>query len=153
MFVNRLHRIEFTKHTQRVSKTVTTSRQIVGSTLLALSIATSACATTNTAPNLTPVARNAYNLTQLVDAIGILQTTAESSVPNKVLSTNTARLIVQFCVIANTTIGAVPGGWFPAVNVAYKTMKSQLTASDLSRFGIYLSTFETILNSFTPATP
>lgn len=107
-------------------------------------------ATPANSPNLTPVARNAYNLTQLVDAIGILQTTAENSVPNGVLKVNTARLIVQFCVTANTTIGASPNGWYSSVSVGYKVTKSQLSVDELARFKVYLDVFETILNSFSP---
>ncbi len=116
--------------------------------VLLLSLSLSSCATATNAPQLTPVARNAYNLTQLVDAIGILQTTAENSVPNGVLKLATARLIVQFCVDANTTIGAMPNNWYTVVKTAYGSIKSQLTPDELNKFGIYLATFETILNSF-----
>lgn len=120
--------------------------------IILIALLSSCCATAGTAPNLTPVARNAYNLTQLVDAIGILQTTAENSVPNKVLSLPTARLIVQFCVTANSTIGQIPNGWWQSVSIGYKVTKSQLTPNELNKFGVYLSTFETILNSFSPVT-
>ena len=113
-----------------------------------LSASAASCATVSNAPALTPVARNAYNLTQLVDAIGILQTTAENSVPNNVLSVNTARIIVEFCVLANTTIGQVPNGWYATVKADYQVMKSQLSVEELKRFGLYLITFEVILNSF-----
>lgn len=118
--------------------------------VLALLILTSSisCATAANAPQLTPVARNAYNLTQLVDAVGILQTTAENSVPNKVLSLATARIIVQFCVDANTTIGSMPNNWYTVVKTAYGSVKSQLTPDELQKFGVYLAIFETILNSF-----
>lgn len=118
--------------------------------LILIILLSSACATAQNAPNLTPVARNAYNLTQLVDAVGILQTTAENSVPNGVLKVNTARLIVQFCVTTNTTIQQIPNGWFYIVTAAYTNTKQQLTSDELNKFGPYLSTFETILNTFNP---
>ncbi len=123
-------------------------KRILQFSLLTSLLLSSGCATANNAPTLTPIARNAYNLTQLVDAIGILQTTAENSVPNGVLKVNTARTIVQFCVAANTTIGATPNGWYATVKAAYTSMKASLTQDELSKFGIYLATFETILNSF-----
>ena len=129
-------------------QSLTFSRTRSVPTLFLLGFLFSGCATTTNSPNLTPVARNAYNLTQLVDAIGILQTSAEASVPNKVLPVNTARLIVQFCVAANTTIGQVPNGWVPVVKTAYATTKSQLTPDELNKFAGYLSAFEIILNSF-----
>lgn len=116
--------------------------------LLSSSVYYTACATAQNAPNLTPVARNAYNLTQLVNAIGILQTTAENSVPNGVLKVNTARIIVQFCVTANSTILQIPNGWYATVHAAYDSAKSQLTQEELSKFGFYLATFEVVLNSF-----
>lgn len=116
--------------------------------LILVLLLTSACATANNAPNLTPVARNAYNLIQLQNAIGILQTTAEASVPNHVLSLPTARRIVQFCVTANETILQVPNGWYPAVSTAEQDVKNNLTPAELQKFGLYFSTFETVLNSF-----
>lgn len=116
--------------------------------ILILAASVVSCATQTSAPNLTPVARNAYNLTQLVNSIGILQTTAENSVPNNVLKLNTARSIVEFCVWANTTIGQTPNGWFATVKTGYTTMKNLLTQDELNKFGIYLTTFEVVLNSF-----
>ena len=78
------------------------------------------CATTQNAPNLTPLAVTQYNLTQLVDAIGILQTSAENAVPANILP----------------------------VNTAYLTLKNQLSAADLQKFGPYLTSFEIVFNSF-----
>ena len=116
--------------------------------LISLLILSSACATTQNAPNLTPLAVTQYNLTQLVDAIGILQTSAENAVPANILPVNTARLIVQFCVTANTTIGQVPNGWYVSVNTAYLNVKLQLTPNELIKFGPYLASFEVVFNTF-----
>ena len=114
--------------------------------LLLLSL--SSCATATNAPNLTPLARNAYNLTQLVNSIGILQTAAENAVTAKILPVDGARLIVQFCVIANTAIGQTPNGWQATVLSAYQGTKAQLTPDELIKFGPYLTSFELVLNTF-----
>lgn len=118
--------------------------------LLVLLASAVGCATAGNAPNLTPIARTDYNLTQLVDSIGILQTAAENAVPSNILKVNTARSIVEFTVWANTTIGAAPDGWYLTVKTGYNTMKSLLTPDELNKFGVYLATFETVLNGFAP---
>lgn len=115
---------------------------------LGIAVLCSNCATTQNAPNLTPAQINQYNLTTLVNAIGTLQTAAENAVPTNILKFNTARLIVQFTVGANTAIAASPNGWKATVGASYTYTKSQLTVDELNKFSIYLAAFETVLNSF-----
>lgn len=91
-----------------------------------------------------------YVLTDVVNGIGTLQVAAENAVPAKVLSLNSARIVVQFCVAANTAIGQSPNGWYATVNTLYQTTKKQLTADELQKFGGYLVAFELVLNSFAP---
>lgn len=89
-----------------------------------------------------------YVLTDVVNGIGTLQLAAENAVPAGKLKVNSARVIVQFCVGANTAIGQSPNGWYPTVNTAYQYAKNQLSAYELSRFQLELAAFELILNSF-----
>lgn len=117
--------------------------------ICALGIAVLSCATTqNAPPTYTPTTINQYNLTQLSNAIGTLQTAAENAVPKAILNINTARLIVQFCVGANTAIATSPNGWKATVNTSYTYMKSQLSPVDLMKFNLEFAAFELVLNSF-----
>lgn len=120
------------------------------SLLFALTLVLSAGCTSKMPATYTQQTKTLYVLTDVVNGIGTLQMAAENAVPAKILSVNSARVFVQFCVLANTTIGQSPNGWYPAVNAAYQTAKKQLTATELQNFGGYLVAFELILNSFAP---
>ena len=101
----------------------------------------------------TPITKQQYVLIDVVNGIGTLQLAAENAVPAKLLSVNSARIIVQFTVAANTEIGLAPNGWYAVVSVAYQAAKNQLTADEQQKFGGYLLAFEVVLNSFAPAVP
>lgn len=122
--------------------------------LLILSSCASTATTANT-PQLTPTARTEYNLIPLVNAVGFLQTAAENATTTidtktnrPLLSVNTARKVVQFCVTTNQTLQQVPNGWYASINVAYQSLKSSLTPDELTKFGTYLSSFELVLVQF-----
>lgn len=124
--------------------------------LLSILLATSACASNATpanTPQLTPTARTEHNLTPLVNAVGSLQTAAENATTTvdngkPLLSVNTARKIVQFCVATNQALQQVPNGWYSAINTAYQSLKSSLSADELLKFGSYLFSFELVLAQF-----
>lgn len=89
-----------------------------------------------------------YVLTDVVNSIGTLQMAAENAVPQKILKLNDARIIVQFCVDANTTIGQYPNGWYSIVNTAWLQAKAHLDQDELNKFAGAIAAFEIVLNSF-----
>jgi hypothetical protein len=116
--------------------------------VICLSILGGATCASKMPPSYTPQTKQLYILTDVVNGIGTLQVAAENAVPAKILSVNSARVIVQFCVSANTTIGQTPNGWYTVVNTAYLQAKKQLTVDEQTKFSGYLIAFEIILNSF-----
>jgi hypothetical protein len=119
--------------------------------LVAIALTFSTNCTSKMPATYTQQTKTLYVLTDVVNGIGTLQMAAENAVPAKILSVNSARVIVQFCVAANTAIGQSPNGWYATVNTLYQTAKKQLTATELQQFGSYLVAFELILNSFSGA--
>jgi hypothetical protein len=125
--------------------------------IIGLIIGLNGCANSTNAPQLTPVARTEFNLTKLVDALGALQLAAENASKtvdpktNKtILSVNSARTIVQFTVVANTTIGQTPNGWYATVSTGYNAAKASLSIDELTKFQPYLNTFELVLAAGAP---
>lgn len=116
---------------------------------LGVAVLCSGCATSkNAPPTYTPTIINQYNLTQLSNSIGTLQTAAENAVPKGILPVNSARLIVQFCVGANIAISESPNGWKTTVNKSYTYLKSQLSVADQMKFSLEFTAFELVFNSF-----
>ena len=107
--------------------------------------------TANAPPSYTPQTKQLYVLTDLVNGIGELQLAAENAVPANILPLTTARKIVQFCVVANTTIGQAQNGWYNIVNTAYINLKATLTQEEIDNFSYAFQAFEIILNSFNTA--
>ena len=116
--------------------------------IICLSILSGATCASKMPSSYTPQTKKLYILTDVVNGIGTLQTAAENAVPAKILSVNSARVIVEFCVSANTIIGQSPNGWFSLVNSAYIQAKLKLTPTEVQNFSVYLTAFEIILNSF-----
>jgi predicted secreted protein len=127
-------------------------KKIILSIVCVSSLSLAACAAKMPA-NYTPITKQQYVLTDVVNGIGTLQMAAENAVPAKYLSNNSARVVVQFCVDANYAIGQSPNGWYAVVSVTYQAAKNQLTADEQQKFGGYLLAFEVVLNSFAPAVP
>lgn len=122
-------------------------RFILAVALLSFSIVNINCV--SKAPSsYTPQTKKLYVLTDVVNGVGVLQMAAENAVPQNILKVNSARIIVQFCVDANTSIGQAPNGWYAVVSTAYYRAKGQLSADELNKFGGYLAAFEVVLNSF-----
>ena len=128
-------------------------KKIILSLSVCLSILSIASCVAKMPANYTPITKQQYVLTDVVNGIGTLQMAAENAVPAKYLSNNSARVVVQFCVDANYAIGQSPNGWYAVVSVAYQAAKNQLTADEQQKFGGYLLAFEVVLNSFAPAVP
>lgn len=115
--------------------------------LIPLLLVLSSCAS-KMPTSYTPQTKQLYVLTDVVDGLGTLQTAAENAVPAKILKLSTARLIVQFTVAANTTIGQTPNGWYASVNAAYLQLKEDLPQSEIDNFQYAFDAFELVLNSF-----
>ena len=121
--------------------------------VLILVIGLSGCAPKNIV--LTPVAQQAYTLDQVVNGVGTLQLAAENATITydtnglPLLSVNTARLVVAFCVAANQALGST--GLVAGVKTAYTTLKGQFTSAELIKFGAALTIFEVVLNGFVGA--
>jgi hypothetical protein len=126
-------------------------KKIILSLAVCLSIFSVAACAAKMPANYTPQTKQLYILTDVVKGIGVLQLAAENAVTQKILSINSARVIVQFCVDANTTIGQTPNGWYTSVNTAYQLAKNRLTLDEQTKFGGYFIAFELILNSFAPS--
>lgn len=121
------------------------------SSFIVLACVCGACATAGNAPQLTPEARTDYNLKPVVDAVGTLQLAAEEATVTKdsngnpLLPVATARRIVQFCVDADDVLAANHSGWCALVTTSYRTLKTQLSYSDLNTASTWFTTFEAAL--------
>src|ERR1035437_870721 len=98
-------------------------KKFILSSVCVLSLFGAVACTSKMPATYTPQTKHLYVLTDVVNSIGTLQLAAENAVPANILPLPTARRIVQFCVIANQTIGQTPNGWYSTVNTAYQTMK------------------------------
>jgi hypothetical protein len=123
-------------------------KKIILSLAVCLSILPGYSCASKMPASYTPQTKKLYVLTDVVNGIGTLQLAAENAVPAGKLKVNSARIIVQFCVGANTAIGQSPNGWYNTVNIAYQYAKNQLTSDELNKFQVELAAFEIVLNSF-----
>jgi hypothetical protein len=85
---------------------------------------------------VTPQGKAAYSADQVVIRVGELQSAAIQAQASGALPITTTRLIVQWCVNANTTLKQVPNGWQQTLTTAWTQTKSQIPATDLSNSAI-----------------
>lgn len=79
-------------------------------------------------PNLTPQAQVAFTADQIVQRVNELENAAIAANGSGALSTDTTRLIVDFCVTADKTLKSAPLGWQKAVGDAWASLKKQIPA-------------------------
>jgi hypothetical protein len=84
----------------------------------------------------TPQGKTAYTADQIVMRVGELQNAAIQAEASKALPTSTTRIIVQWCVNANTILKTVPEGWQQSISMAWITTKGQIPAKDLNNTAI-----------------
>lgn len=101
-------------------------------------------------PNLTPEATAAFHGTRVIKALDLVMDTAiagEAQTP-KVISTATARRVIEFHQAAVRTIHAVPGGWKPTV-LASMDQLTRVLGDDAGPLTPYLNLVRTLIESLT----
>ncbi len=98
--------------------------------LLAPLLVLSSAACVKTPPNLTPAAQVAFQADQVVLKINALENAAIAAAVNGSISTDTARVIVTFCVDADKILKVAPLGWQQTVLTAWNTAKGQIPTKD-----------------------
>jgi hypothetical protein len=100
----------------------------------------------------TPQGKAAFTADQVVLRVGELQTAAiqangtlDPKTGKPVLDQATTRLIVQFCVDANTALKNAPNGWGKAVGAAWAKLKTQLPPVTNPAISSALSSIDVIL--------
>lgn len=78
--------------------------------------------------------KTAYTADQIVLRINELQNAAIQAEASGGLTTATTRLIVQFCVSADTALKNSPNGWQPTVSAAWAELKRQVIVMPSSAF-------------------
>jgi hypothetical protein len=115
--------------------------------VISLIVISQSCAR-NFPPNYDNVTKQKYELLDVVNAIGILQLSAEDAVPKKILQFDDAKMIVKFCVDANLIISQTKPGWYANVQTAYAVLKKELPQTVIDNFGYAFSAFETVFASY-----
>jgi len=116
--------------------------------LIGLLIASSSACAKNYPPTYTADVKQKYILLDVINAIGILQVTAEEAVPKNIIPFDDARLIVKFTVFANLMISQTKVGWYATVQTAYAELKRDLPQKVLDDFGYAFTAFEAIFTSY-----
>ena len=81
---------------------------------------------------VTPAGKTAYTADQIVIRVNELQNAAIQAQATGALPTSTTRIIVQFCVAADTTLKATPAGWGQTLATAWTQAKTSIPAADLA---------------------
>jgi hypothetical protein len=97
-------------------------------------------------PTLSPEASKQYDATQIAVRVNRLMDAAIEAEANQSLPTATARIIVRFCVTADTTIAQYPAGYGPMVATAWKALKVDPLVAPLLMKNQYTATAATLVD-------
>lgn len=101
----------------------------------------------NAPPTLSPQGTAAFHGTRVVRALSVLQDfaiAAEAQSP-KLLSTDHTRLVVDFVGASVKVIGAVPGGWKPAVYAGLTQLEHDLQPPAWQRIAPYIQLLKVLI--------
>jgi hypothetical protein len=98
-------------------------------------------------PQLSPAGTAAFQATQVVRALSVLQDFAigaEAQTP-KLLSTDNTRKVVTYVGAAVKTIANVPGGWKPTVLAGLEQLRHDILPADWGRLLPYITLVQTLI--------